>query len=174
MAKLDDAEDLPEEEWPPTLLIETKIARKMFRDMRLEGFEIGAQFVGIKKNGDRWVHLMQDLMIDFAGKDLVAAVMVDFISGGCEEAMFMAEAWMSDDSAGYAWRMANPDKPMKEYEHSIEILMITHYSISGDVMASAKIENGNLGKFRVKKVTSSSGRFSNLFLRAQEKNAKRN
>ena len=174
MASLDDADDTPVEDWPPTLLTETKIVAKMFRSMRNEGFEIGAQFVGIRPNGERWVHLMSDLMRDVRGKDMAAHAMAQFVSKGCEEAMLIAEAWMSDTSEGYAWRMANPDKAMEEYEHAREVLYITHYSIGGDVIAMAKIENGNLGRFRVKKKLTCSGRFSNLFLRAQELNRERN
>ena len=162
MASLDDAEDMPAEDWPPTLLTETKIMAKVFRKMRDDGFEIGAQFVGIRPNGERWVHIMQDLMRDAGTRDAAAYAMAQFVSKGCEEAMFTAEAWMSDTTEGCAWRMANPDKLMQEYEHAIEALFITHYSIRGDVIAMAKIENGNLGRFRVKKTLETSGRFSNL------------
>ncbi len=174
MASLDDADDMPVEDWPPTLLRETKVIARMFRKMRNEGLEIGAQFVGIRPNGERWVHLMQDLMRDAGTRDAAAYAMAQFVSNGCKEAMLTAEAWMSDTTEGYAWRVANPDKRMEEYEHAIEALFITHYSIGGDVMAMAKIENGNLGRFRVKKSLSTSGRFSNLFLRAQELNRDRN
>lgn len=174
MARLDDADDLPEKEWPPTLLSECRIMRKMFRDMRDKGFEIGAQFVGIRPNGNRWVHMLQDLMRDVGTKDVAAMIMTQFVSKGCEEALLTAEAWMSDTPEGYAWREANPDKPMEQYEHAIEVLMITHYSVSGDVFASAKIENGNLGKFRVKRMLQTSGRFSHLFLKAQKINRDRN
>ncbi len=170
MASLDDAEDMPAKEWPPTLLVETKIVAKMFRTMRDDGVEIGAQFVGIRPNDERWIYMLQDLMRDMGSKDVASHVMAKFISKGCKEALLIAEAWMSDTPEGYAWRVANPDKMMQEYEHAIEALFITHYSISGDTMAMAKIENGNLGKFRVKRALTTSGRFSNLFLRAQELN----
>ena len=174
MSALDDAEDIPVEEWPETLRDETRIVRKQFEDMRARGFEFGLQFVGIHADKTRIVALAADLTGDARGKDMVFEMMKQLVAGGCVEVMLAAEAWMSDTKEGYAWRMANPDKPMELYEHRIEAMYVTHYSVRGDVLAMAKIENGHLGKFRVKKTLSFSGRFSNLFLRAQEKNAERN
>lgn len=167
------ADEIPVEEWPESLRMETRIVRKQFKDMRASGHQFGAQFVGVRADGSREVWMAQDLMRDYRGKNTVAALIVQLVVEGCIEVMFAAEAWMGEDAEAIKWREENPDKTMEQYSKRVEVLYVTHYSVKGDVMASAKIENGNLGKFRVKR-GSMSGRYANIFLRAQERTSRRN
>ena len=171
--KWDKADDLPVEEWPDSLKLECKLLRHTFKQMRRRGSEVAAMFVGIKPSGERWVYILQDLMRDGRGKDMVAEIMTDFISGGCKEAFMSCEAWWAEGDEALAWRQAG--KSLEKFPGRFEALMVTRYAVEGDLLASARISEGRkLGKFMVKKYASSSGRFANLFMKAQERNAEKN
>ncbi len=159
--------ELKESEWPDELKRVLESARISFHNHG-EGLEDELQAMIFA--GRNVIAPLLDT------KDELAELMIQLAEEGHEEICYLTEAWTVQMDRKKPKEMAQAMAMSKEQQlHThpdrVEILLVNYYSASKEIMARAEISKGesgrSLGPWKVLLTPQRSGRFSNIFLKAQ-------